>query len=543
MSQIHGGAPSYSKWEKGAGVNREAASMGNGQGLDDILLPGEKPMEEILTGLPIEASSEAHTTIPSEDNIPWINRAAAKEDWEIAEDKKLQLAGFIREFTSNFPPEAFKEPKGIENAAKWLWRKSQKEPSLVADILAGSGLVDEIQTNIVEMIGEIKPEQVKDKYKVDPKEVKDGARQPSEALQVPGVAEAPVKKEAQLERKRVIASYGVILDEESLSLWNKGKLVKSISTDSLGGFGAIASEVDALQGSGDIELLFNLPDTSQNWLVSKSAQQLTETLDALRREGKLETECASIFYDTDGRVVVATTYEKQFFDPSQEDIAAKAFLAITALPESVSTPPFKPQIPESKEDKPKDTPSKKEDKPQTKVPKKVHDLLEKIEDALGIQEDKKHEDKEKDLSLEDYLEEELTEILTAVEKNPVKKEEKPASKEPKLPKEPGLPIELSLPKEMDKVQLPGGKVGTCLFTEAEYAYIEHDNITYQVKLAQLSFDKRSSTFVYVDPNYQRDDQNENPNKNFDENNVDQNREKKSDPDVPPTSVNPTPVNV
>ena len=235
---------------------------------------------------------------PVEDEL--MARAGLQEGWEAVEKRQLDLLAFARDFRRAFPNEAFSGIYQVDRATgaktkvqdtdailakayKWLDEKRSKakqDTNWVISVLKETGLIDEYANPIIQMFRDSSEEAVKEEGEKSAEEdAKDQSpHQPGQALKdfrhdsaqnrASEVAidanearrerneEAETKRKS-LERKKVVGSYGVILNEQEAQLWKKGELVSKLQTEEAGGFAALADEIDLAKTSEDLEMLFN----------------------------------------------------------------------------------------------------------------------------------------------------------------------------------------------------------------------------------------------------------------------------------------------
>ena len=240
---------------------------------------------------------------PVEDEM--MARAGLQENWEVAEKRQLDLLAFARDFRRAFPNEAFSGIYKIDRntgaktkiddtdavlakAFKWLDEKRTKaktDTNWVISIIKETGLIDEYANPIIQMFRDADGESSKKEEEKSAEDVGKGEspRQPGQALKDfrhehaqnraseilvddnqdrrDRNEEAETKRKG-LERKKVVGSYGVILNEESAQLWKKGELVSELKTEVAGGFAALADEIDLAKTPEDLETLFNSSDAA-----------------------------------------------------------------------------------------------------------------------------------------------------------------------------------------------------------------------------------------------------------------------------------------
>lgn len=272
--------------------------------------------------------------VPSDALLPsWLQKEAGmEEDWEKVEKMKLELNAFARDFKRAFPAEAFagifqtdnrtmekKQIKSTEevlgDAYNWLSKKTKGDAKLAKSILDAATLVDEYAGPIMQMFKNAGDDEALDKTEKTimdqekPESDLFGPTQPNEALKAQRESETTAesittdmndkrllenrevmkKQNDYLERKRVIAGYGMILNEEKLSLYKKGELLKEINTDDLGGFAVAADEVDSLQSAEDVETLFAAAPSDivpvETVVVNAQPTQVIATVGNMRLHG------------------------------------------------------------------------------------------------------------------------------------------------------------------------------------------------------------------------------------------------------------------
>ena len=239
---------------------------------------------------------------PVEDDL--MARAGLEEDWEETEKRQLEILAFARDFRRVFPNEAFSgifqtdrnsgnkvkvktEDQVLAEAYDWLKKKTKGDTAQALKILKETGLVDQYANPIIEMFRNADETAVKaEEEKEADKDLEGSPRQPGKALEEfrhgdksqnrasevltddnqarRDRNEAVSKKREEykagtnpLERKKVVGSYGVILNEQEAQLWKKGELVSKISTEDVGGFAALADEIDLAKTAEDVETLFD----------------------------------------------------------------------------------------------------------------------------------------------------------------------------------------------------------------------------------------------------------------------------------------------
>lgn len=321
MTQVFGGSPNYSKSGEDRS-SRENSSMGDGQSLEGKLLPGEVSMEAVLK----EKFPDIHNSFgveasASEDSAPWsMHKEAAKEDWEIAEDKRLDMQAWAREFRRQFPKEDFaKGDKTIQSAAKWVSAKCKQDWQVAIDIMDAAGVIDEVRMSIVQAAKELK--EVPTKF--DAK----NTSKPGMVLNDSKAPQPPMSKAAHLYPKKLIGEYGIILDEKDLTLWKKGKLIDKVAVESLGGFDVIADEISAFETVEDLTMFFGFKVLQREAWIQEELDPRTGTVrEQLWKSGAVENEEASIFYNAKGDIIVANLEGTVTFGIADEEKAIVAYL-------------------------------------------------------------------------------------------------------------------------------------------------------------------------------------------------------------------------
>lgn len=237
----------------------------------------------------------ANTTDPDLYIPEWIQKeAGAEESWEIIEKRNLEIAAFARDFRRSFPDEAFSgiykqdrmtgqktkiksTDEVLSEAFSWLKKKSQDNVDKAKAIVDATNLIDEYRTALIAMFTAADKEEqtaehektLKENNKIDefsgiPKQPNDNLKMQHETTPTTELIELDrtvTKKQGnlQLERKKIVGSYGVIVTETDASLWKQGKLIKRIALNDINDFATIAEEVEMSNDDATIETLFNIP--------------------------------------------------------------------------------------------------------------------------------------------------------------------------------------------------------------------------------------------------------------------------------------------
>jgi hypothetical protein len=251
------------------------------------------------------------STSPMDERLvpSWLQKeAAAEEDWETTEKKRLELSAQSRDFLRAFPAEAFagvykidkstnqkmviKSPEDVLNDAySWLDKKVKGDAKLARNILNATGLIDEIVTYIMSCFGAATKEEVDAETE---KNIGEDDGQPSSVLRrqhesarstedlldeaaedrLEGKKESytykepAVYKKASLERTKRIGSYGIMADEETVELYKAGNLLHKMATEDFGGFAIVADEIDVMETEADVTALFGVEEVVETPVVA-----------------------------------------------------------------------------------------------------------------------------------------------------------------------------------------------------------------------------------------------------------------------------------
>lgn len=260
----------------------------------------------------------------------WAHKeAAAEEDWEVVEKRRLEISAFARDFKRAFPDEAFSTASGkgkdagyriwngktkeisqgpeaaVSAAADWLSDKCKGDVAKAKLILNSTGLVDEFKTQIMEVLGaEIDAEDIElgEANVRKHNKLEDSPAQPGSALdeydskdqttveQVLDDSQESMMRKGGMERNAVISPYGIVMTAEYVQVWKKGELLKAFSPDDMGGFPVIAEEMESMRSAEDVEALFDLPADAPyaEPKVSQSALSIGQAV-AFKAGGKVHT--------------------------------------------------------------------------------------------------------------------------------------------------------------------------------------------------------------------------------------------------------------
>ena len=232
--------------------------------------------------------------LPPDPNklIPeWLQREAGlEEDWEKVEKRRLEVGAFARDFKRAFPDEVFagvysqyratgvkkmvKTPDDVlDECYSWIDKKTKGEATKAKDILVATGLANEYITGILTRFKDAvteKTQAASDKLQNEYSKLDSFSgmpSRPSDALSEvePGQTTAEEvsldDRTKALERKKVVAGYGIIANDKTVSLFKRGKLLKEIDTEAFGGFAVIAEEMKSLETAPDVEALFDVKST------------------------------------------------------------------------------------------------------------------------------------------------------------------------------------------------------------------------------------------------------------------------------------------
>ena len=199
------------------------------------------------------------------------------EDDELVEDKELRemadTQSLARNFKDKFPAESFKEDKTIGLAAKWLVARTKGDLKYFKNVLNAAGVVEQYAGPLLE---EATASQGIKQNEVDV--LLQEAEKADKETAKPKADKKENKIEGSLSRKVVIGSYGVILTEESLTLWKKGALKESFNTEELGGFASVVSDVEDMKTEAHIQNYFGYNSKEAEDDVPKTGAMDTEVL-------------------------------------------------------------------------------------------------------------------------------------------------------------------------------------------------------------------------------------------------------------------------
>lgn len=206
------------------------------------------------------------------EHVDALLRTAEKGlyDDELENDSEVKRMidshALARSFRDKFSNEALAKDGAISAAATWLASKTKSNKDYAKMVLDNAMVVDETSTAILEgmkdedvsaaegdkALNDFRKENIDASSTDRPNRGNENAA-PRERLKM--------DVEAKLERKALIPPFGVILKESKLQLWKTGKLVKEESVDALGGFGAVASDVESMTTIEDVLSYFDAVGT------------------------------------------------------------------------------------------------------------------------------------------------------------------------------------------------------------------------------------------------------------------------------------------
>lgn len=236
-----------------------------------------------------------------------VKEAGAEYDWEALAKRDLENSAFARDFKRVFPAESFggiykidsksggktlvKSSEAVmQEAYVWLEKKFKGDVRKARAVLDATGLVDEFVTGIMLNFGEGALEASEKEFE---KNTSDNDGQPyllmderreeettAESAEQDSILTRMEKTKAQtrkagLHRSKKVGEYGILVDDQEMQLWKKGKLLSSIGVEDLGGFHIAAEEVESLETEADVNALFNVeaeqPVETKASLVGKKA--------------------------------------------------------------------------------------------------------------------------------------------------------------------------------------------------------------------------------------------------------------------------------
>lgn len=324
MSQIYGGEPKY-RAELNPTDTKKVASYVTGD-LSEAILPGERSMESILTGID---PSLAESFGPDRTDYPespfFAKQAAVKEEWEILQDKELEINAFARDLKRQFPNEAFTKPETMGKLSKWVDQKSQGDVQKAKDIMTRAGVISEIQVEVLQTIDAAKKEKNQEKMskETDQKDPWKAHSQPHKLLrerESADVSTLQVRGSDTKAVKKVVGEYGLKLDSETLCLWKKGELLKEIPTQDLGGFEIVAGEISAIDSASDLTVFFGKDVLQrQSWFKEDQDPRIQEVRKTLYASGIVESPLATIYSDGKGDFIVAAEGKEHLYKGTAED--------------------------------------------------------------------------------------------------------------------------------------------------------------------------------------------------------------------------------
>lgn len=226
----------------------------------------------------------------------WLHKeAGAEEDWETVAKRQLETNAFARDLMRQFPAEklsgvyhedrntgAKKLIKSSEEVLaemySWLNKKAKGDLRQAIAILDATQLIDEYRNPIIQMFKNANEEEslsLEDKAGTDAAE-----GQPTNALKAQRTSQTTADQVIQdqnadrldanmkarskrvdyaqpLERKKIVGSLGIIVNEQTSQVWKKGELVAEMSTEAVGGFSVMADEMHSLDTEEDVMALFS----------------------------------------------------------------------------------------------------------------------------------------------------------------------------------------------------------------------------------------------------------------------------------------------
>lgn len=225
----------------------------------------------------------------------WLHKeAGAEEDWETVAKRQLEINALGRDMVRQFPAEklsgVYHEDRntGTKKLLKsseevlaemysWLNKKAKGDLKQAVAILDSTQLIDEYRNPIIQMFKNANEEETLSLEEKAETEAKEG--QPINALRAQRTSETTadqvindqsidrleqnekarskrVDYAQPLERKKIVGSLGIIINEQTSQLWKKGELVAEMNTEAVGGFAVMADEMHAIETEDDAMALF-----------------------------------------------------------------------------------------------------------------------------------------------------------------------------------------------------------------------------------------------------------------------------------------------